>query len=180
MASHTRVSFSGSEQKIDVIDQHYRNLKLSVNLYFSSANPQAELLFVGKSETELVEQLNDVSDENERLIALNILSALEAAFRIDYLQRCYKREKDNLSVAFREIHQQKGNKASLEDDIFDSWKEHGHVPDQVISDLKSAFKYRHWLAHGRYWTPKLGRRYDYFSVFSLGQLVINSFPLKGQ
>ncbi len=174
----SKVSFSGSEQKIKDINQHYTYIKSSINLYFSSANPQAELLFVGKSAIELAEELNTVSEENEKLIVLNILSALEAAFRIDYLQRCYKREKDDLSVAFRQIHQQKGNRASLEDDIFDSWKKHSNVSSQIISDLKSVFKYRHWLAHGRYWTPKLGRRYDYSSIFLLGQLVINSFPLK--
>ena len=31
----------------------------------------------------------------------------------------------------------------------------------------TAFKYRHWLAHGRYWEPKLGRIYDYYSLYDL-------------
>ncbi|MCP4697588.1 MAG: hypothetical protein GY862_12170 [Gammaproteobacteria bacterium] len=166
MANRSKVSFSGSEQKIDDIDQHYRDTASSIHLYFSSANPQVEILFAGKSESELAEQLNSVSGENEKLIAMSILSALEAAFRVDYLQRCYKRKKDPLSLAFRQIHQRKGNRALLEEDIFDSWREHTNVPSQVVSNLKSAFKYRHWLAHGRYWTPKLGRRYDYYECRS--------------
>lgn len=36
-----------------------------------------------------------------------------------------------------------------------------------ISELITAFKYRHWLAHGRYWEPKLGRIYDYYSLYDL-------------
>jgi hypothetical protein len=37
----------------------------------------------------------------------------------------------------------------------------------VISDLRGALNYRNWLAHGRYWVAKLGRKYDFFSVLTL-------------
>lgn len=37
----------------------------------------------------------------------------------------------------------------------------------LLGELAGAFRYRHWLAHGRYWQPKLGRKYDYLSVFGL-------------
>lgn len=178
MASTNRVSFSGIEPQLLQIDQHYQDTTSSFRLYFSEGNPKAELLFTGKSKSELEELLAGVSEENERLVSMSLLSAIEAAFRIDYLQRCYKRKKDPLSRAFRQLHQQKGARASLEDDIFDSWNSYTNVPDQIVSDLKSAFKYRHWLAHGRYWTPKLGRKYDYFSIYTLGQSVLSSFPFE--
>jgi len=180
MASQSKVSLSGSEPQIDEIDQHYRDTTSSIRLYFSFDNPRAEILFAGTSQLELQEQLDSVSDENEQLISMNLLSALEAVFRIDYLQRCYKRKKDPLSRVFQQVHRDKGTRASLEDDIFDAWKEHSNAPNQLVSELKSAFKFRHWLAHGRYWTPKLGRKYDYYSIFTLGQTVVSSFPLEGQ
>jgi hypothetical protein len=178
MASHKRVSFSGSEPQIVEIDQHYQDTESSIRLYFSESNPEAGILFAGKTKIELDEQLASVSEENEKLVSMSLLSAIEAAFRIDYLQRCYKRKSDSLSRIFRQIHQEKGPRASLEDDIFDTWGTHSSAPKQVVSDLKSAFKYRHWLAHGRYWTPKLGRKYDYFSIYTLGQTVLSSFPLE--
>lgn len=40
-------------------------------------------------------------------------------------------------------------------------------PNQIIGDVKRAFKYRHWLAHGRYWTPKLGQGYNYAAVYGV-------------
>lgn len=58
-------------------------------------------------------------------------------------------------------------------------EENASSSNPIVSDLKDAFKYRHWLAHGRYWEPKLGRKYDYFSVFTLAQTVFNSFPFEG-
>jgi uncharacterized protein YutE (UPF0331/DUF86 family) len=178
MASQSIVSFSGSYLQVDDIAQYYQDTTSSIQLYFSLANPEAERLFAEKSKEELQYKLNEVSEENELLISMSLLSALEAAFRIDYLQRCYKKKKDSLSRAFQQIHQQKGNRASLEDDIFDAWKQHTNVPNHLVSELKGAFKYRHWLAHGRYWEPKLGRKYDYFSVYTLGQTVVSSFPLE--
>jgi hypothetical protein len=105
-----------------------------------------------------------------------LLSALEAAFRIDYLQRSYQRKKDKLSKTFRNLHQQKGSRASLEENILSVWKEHTSVPANLIGDLRGVFKYRHWLAHGRYWTPKLGQKYDYDSIYELAEIVFKSFP----
>lgn len=94
MASHKRVSFSGSEPRIVEIDQHYQDTESSIQLYFSESNPEAGILFAGKTKIELGEQLASVSEENEKLVSMSLLSAIEAAFRIDYLQRCYKRKPD--------------------------------------------------------------------------------------
>jgi hypothetical protein len=111
--------------------------------------------------------------------ALTILSALEAAFRIDYLQRCYLRQKDPLSRAFRDLHRRKQTRVRLETEIFDIWKEYTDVEAKLISDLRGAFNFRHWLAHGRYWEPKLGRKYDFVTVYALAAIVLSSFPFLG-
>ncbi|PCI42773.1 MAG: hypothetical protein COB41_08830 [Proteobacteria bacterium] len=179
MAKHKRVSFSKKNLVLDEIDHYYRNIEASTRLYFSSSNPTSDEVFVGRTKTEIEYELEVVSVENENLVALNLLASIEAAFRVDYLQRCYKKKKDSLSLALRTIHDIKGSHASLEDDIFTAWKDNTSSSSAVISDLKGAFKYRHWLAHGRYWEPKLGKKYDYFSVFILAQTVFNSFPFEG-
>ena len=44
---------------------------------------------------------------------MSILAALEAAFRMDFLQRCYKRQKDSLSRSFRTLYQNKGQHVLL-------------------------------------------------------------------
>jgi len=118
--------------------------------------------------------------ELDHTSCLSILAAIEAGFRIDYLQRNYKRKKDALSLAFRKIFKEKSRRASLEDDILNAWKDNTHGASELIGNLKGAFKYRHWLAHGRYWQPKLGRQfYDYETIYQLAETVFNSFPFIG-
>jgi hypothetical protein len=46
----------------------------------------------------------------------------------------------------------------------------------LIDDLIGAFGYRNWLAHGRYWIPKLGRKYDYESVYKPAEDILGNFP----
>jgi hypothetical protein len=108
--------------------------------------------------------------------SLTVLASVEAAFRIDYLKRCYRKGKDPVSRAFRDIYREKRQHASLEDEILEAWINNSSVARSVIGDLRGAFRFRHWLAHGRYWTPKLGRRYDFDDVFALADLTLRSFP----
>jgi hypothetical protein len=56
------------------------------------------------------------------------------------------------------------------------WKREPTIRAGLISDLIGAFRYRDWLAHGRYWPPKLGRKYDYESVYKLAEDILDSFP----
>jgi hypothetical protein len=55
----------------------------------------------------------------------------------------------------------------------------GCLERKLIGDLRGAFNFRHWLAHGRYWEPKLGRNYDFVTVYGLAASVLSSFPLLG-
>jgi hypothetical protein len=48
-----------------------------------------------------------------------------------------------------------------------------------IGDLCSAFRFRNWLALGRYWKPKFGREYDFNMVFTPADNTLRSFPLYG-
>lgn len=86
--------------------------------------------------------------------------------------------KDSLSRAFRAIYKSRKTRVSLESDIFEAWIENSTGSRQLISELRGAFKFRHWLAHGRYWEPKLGRKYDFNFVYSLADDVLNAFPFQ--
>ncbi len=173
------VRFSGQHLELSEISQHYRDLEASLRIYFSPASPDYPNRFAGYLETEIRDEMELRLAEHSRTTALSVLSALEAVLRIDYLQRCYKKKKDQLSRAFRTLHQRKGSRASLENEILTEWKNHSTVPEQLIGNLKGAFKYRHWLAHGRYWLPRLGQKYDYESVYLLAEAVLTVFPLEG-
>jgi len=175
-----KVSFSNQYQEMSQIESHRADVTLATKEYFRPRTGEYPERFFGYSIAELKSELTMRLAEIDVTSSLSLLSAIEAAFRIDYLQRCYMRKKDPLSRIFREVHKHKESRASLEDDILDSWKQNTTASKEILGHLKGALKYRHWIAHGRYWEPKLGRtKYDYQSVYQLAQLVFLSFPFVG-
>jgi hypothetical protein len=172
-----RVSFSDDAVDIFHYAFHHQDLIDSLHSYFSQAAAFSRLRFEGYTDAEVDGELAERIEELEKSSAMTILSAIEAAFRIDFLQRCYLRKKDALSRAFRDIYKSKGLKIAIDDDIFTAWKNYSIGGSRLIGELRGAFRYRHWLAHGRYWEPKLGRRYDYISIYELAETVLSSFPL---
>ena len=175
MPNVRRITFSGQHLQIVQIAQYYSDIEASVRNYFSFPNPQR---FAGYTPQEIKREMDFVLDEHARSTSMSILAALEATFSIDFLQRCYKRQRDPLSRAFREVHQKKGPRVPPLTDIFSKWQLHKNVSKSVIADLKRAFRYRHWLAHGRYWTPKIGREYDYDDIYTLAESIYSSFPFE--
>lgn len=171
-----RVAFSKQPPDIQELARYYSDVEESLRLYFSPMADSFSVRFADSSRAEVNEKLKERLDELEMASALTVFSAIEAAFRIDYLQRCYRKEKDPISRAFRVLHKKKGAKVSLEDEIFEIWKEYNAGASAVIGKLRRAFKFRHWLAHGRYWVPKF-QKYDYLEVYSLAESTLSSLPL---
>ena len=172
-----RVTFSGEHLPLVQIAQYYSDIEASVRNYFSFDNLHLDDRFIGYTPLEIELEMYSVLAEHARSTSMSILAALEATFRIDFLQRCYKRRKDTLSRSFRGLHHQRGQYVPLKD-ILSQWQSYPGISRSIISDLERAFKYRHWLAHGRYWTPKIGREYDYDDIYALAEAIYNSFPFE--
>jgi hypothetical protein len=174
------VSFSGQNLSLSDIHTYYVDSQRALKIYFSSHSLNFSSRFANYTINEIEAELQARLDELDRLTSFSILSSLEASFRMNYLTRCNQKKKDSLSKKMRKIYQAKGSRASLENDILKLWKETYPQYKSIISEVIIAFKYRHWLAHGRYWTPKLGRIYDYYSLYDLAnsieQLLILPFP----
>jgi hypothetical protein len=120
----------------------------------------------------------DYFEETGQRSCLAMLTSIEAAFRQDYLFRCRKRLTDDLSRALRAIYKQKQDSVSLERDLFDAWSKHTSGANSLIGDLRGAFRFRNWLAHGRYWPPKLARKYDFEYLYRLADTVYCTPPLR--
>ena len=148
------------------IAEYHNDVLASLRLYFS----------VGRRPGEIAPELTARIEETDLRSAFALLTRLEAAFRMDYEYRCEKKKKDDLSRALREIYKRHGIMASLSNEIFEAWKQNSTGTGQIIGDLRGAFRYRDWFAHGRYREPKLGRKYDYSYVFLLAENVLNAFP----
>jgi hypothetical protein len=164
---------------ITEIAEYHNDVVSSLRLYFSDLSPSFSKRFFGRRSDEIAAQLIARLEETDLRSALSILASLEGSFRVDYECRCQKRMKDDLSRAFRAIHKSRKRNISLDEDIFEAWRQNSSESRQLIGELRSAFKFRHWLAHGRYWEPKLGRKYDFSFVYLLAENVLNAFPLCG-
>lgn len=173
-----RVSFSNKNLELTDVSTHHIDLENSLRLYFSSYNSNYSLRFNGYQQQEVDDEFLSRIEELDKTSALSTLSSLEAAFRIDYLVRCYNKKEDKISRRFRDIHSDKGNRIRLEDELLKIWKEEMPARKTLFSELIGALKYRHWLAHGRYWVPKLGKKYDYYSVYVLATRIYSEIPLE--
>ncbi|MBI5885696.1 MAG: hypothetical protein HZB85_03845 [Deltaproteobacteria bacterium] len=159
--------------------QYQRQIKMLVR--DSLPLPEAIVSAVnvgGEIEDLLAFQRNEL----EILAVFDYLSALEALFCKDYQIRVNQKLKDPLSRHFRDIAKtRKDNDTRLgfEKDILSGWKEHAPQFKDIVSKLISVFKYRHWVAHGRYWLPKLGsNKYDFFGIVYLFETFTNEFPFE--
>jgi hypothetical protein len=120
--------------------------------------------FFGMTRGEVEVFFSQHHDELECVAILSIMTAAEAAIRMDYRNRVKERLKDPVSRRFRAIDRRKlsqGKKADrlgLEEEILNAWATEAPTAKSPVNDFKGALKLRHWLAHGRYWRPKLGRQ----------------------
>lgn len=109
-----------------------------------------------------------------------LLAYVESLFRTDFVLRVENRKwKDPLTLYFRDTYNvaTKPYKYGLED-IFYGWRyKSGRCDEQmdnIIANLPQYFKYRNWIAHGRYWIfdeENYIRRYNFDSICLLvGQI----------
>src|ERR1035437_2116457 len=79
----------------------YHNDVVASLKYFSKTSPSfISTRYFGRP---LGDVLAARIEETDLRSAFFVLTALEAAFRIDYLYRCQKKKRDDLSRAFRDI-----------------------------------------------------------------------------
>jgi hypothetical protein len=157
--------------------QYHYDAVESLKRYFGLGSPNAPARFDTSSDLRIAVSLFDYIEETEQRSSLAILTLIEALFRKDCQYRCSKKLKDGLSRAFRAKYRHKQQRMNLEEDIFDAWITHASDAKSLISELRGAFRFRHWLAHGRYWTPKLGRNYSFEYLYRLADAVSSTLPL---
>ena len=120
--------------------------------------------FLGKTREEVDRAFDFYRDELDFMAMLDLLAAAEARIQCDFRQRVEKLLKDPVSRAFRAIEnklrrRKTTERARLEEDILDTWVDHATATKGPVGSFKGALNLRHWLAHGRYWKPRMGRPY---------------------
>jgi len=171
-----KVSFSNQCLSIDEIVYYKQDLEKAIRLYYESYEKYEK--FYAYSFQDINEEKILRIKELELNAIFMILSSIEALFRVDFNLRVSKKLKDGLSEEFRSISKNKQSRISLEEDILEVWKNNFLHFKALLSEYKSALHYRHWLAHGRYWKPKLGKKYDFDSIYILADSIITNLPFK--
>jgi hypothetical protein len=148
------VVLSGQQQSFDDIARHRTLLHQSVRAWFRAGSAEFCQCFQGAREDEVAQTLAVTLREVDRSAILSLLAAMEAAFRVDYLERVYERRRDPFSRACRALYVRVGHRVSLEQELLKLWLTEGAAAPDFIRHLVGAFRLRHWLAHGRYWSPR--------------------------
>lgn len=157
------------------IAEYRKDVVSALRFYFSHGTKAAGVDLRARLENENMLAARLV--ETDQRSVFFVLARLEAVFRMDYESRCRNRMKDDLSRAFRRVRKSQ-RRVRLDEDIFELWRAHLPASRQLVAELRGAFKFRHWLAHGRFWAPKLGRsKYDFNYAFDLAEAVFGSLPL---
>ena len=88
-----KVKFSLQHQDLAQIALHHNDLTEAIKRYFKTADGSYLERFGGYTPRELAEELQNRAAEIDRASVFSLLSAVEAAFRIDYLQRGQAKKK---------------------------------------------------------------------------------------
>lgn len=166
-----KVSFNFAEKirSIADIEDHHQHLIKSVNIRFSqNLNSEFNLEFIGLTEKEISKLKDEILQEIHLTSTFNLLTHVESVLRCDFIIRCQQKKKDALSKRFRSVY--KPNKKiysyRLKEDILDPWLDYRPNCGDILYYFTEALKFRHWMAHGRYWKYDSNwRKYNFDSVF---------------
>jgi hypothetical protein len=172
-----RISRSFNERTPDEIAQTHRILVGSVNTWFQTKKYLADEYFLLKSDTEVDQIKNIQLTEVEKYTSFDIMASIEAMFIIDYHRRCEEKLKDDVSRDFRAIYKkvEKKGRVEFKEHILDIWIKY-NPNNELLKELNTIFKYRHWIAHGRYWLLKMNpSKYDFQYLHVLCSQIKDNF-----
>ena len=180
-----------SSNRISVVDvwEYYESVRAAIVQSAETAKQslvegddlQDSRLF-GMNMAELNAHFASLLDEADKQVCLFLIAGAEAAIRVDFFDRVYGKRKDPVSRAFHNIYNSRRKhdktRVRLEEDILNTWTSVSKIgrTRTTIGTFKGALKFRHWLAHGRWWIPKLGRKYDPIGIV---QIIMDLFGVIG-
>ncbi|MBF0171940.1 MAG: hypothetical protein HQL83_00695 [Magnetococcales bacterium] len=130
--------------------------------------------YVHLQSDEVRDMFDRYLDEMDKLIILDLFTALEGHVRADFDDRVRQRKRDSLSKSYRLIEKSGNNQGRTPfEDLFVSWKEHRSACGSYVGRIKGLWHFRNWLAHGRWWVTKKGPMPDVNNVKRSVEGVLN-------
>lgn len=147
----------------------------ALQTYFSLNNPSPPNRLQLMTVPELDAEFEWAKAELDRQFMFALLAEMEALFRDDFKKRRKSKSSDTLTIACRTIAKSRGSRVRFDEDILDAWKLAMPGASPIIGQVRSAFRLRHWFAHGRHFVPKLGKTFDFAQIEFLAQSVSGLF-----
>jgi hypothetical protein len=168
------MKFSDKFSTVEEIESWYEDQVLALLAFKNEQIQHARLgtipsilKFHGLSIDELLDYFDQSMLELEYLVCFNLLAVVEAHIRMDFYSKIKKRPRLNITKRYQELFKEKKNKVSLEEDLLEILKDEIPSYKSAFSAYDGALKFRHWIAHGRYWVPKLGMSYTVGSILPI-------------
>jgi hypothetical protein len=158
-----------NESKIDILGKIKRGKRLPPEFEF-------------KSPKEVNNQFDQNFKELKYATMFNLISAIEAAFRIDHQIRLDGTRGDDISREFVRLSQRKQKKkgewTKFGEDILKTWR--NMVSDveckASINTLNGMLQFRDWLAHGRCWERRSKYKYDPLTILMVADSLTHTLP----
>lgn len=170
----SKLSRSKEEQSHTQVYEYWQNARQGLQLVFQQ--PQKYQRFLGMTVTELEVIFERQQQELDYQASLSLLASIEAAFQLDFHHRVNQRLRDPLSRHFKDL-KNTTPRISFENHILYGWQQYAPVTKKLFQPLNKAIKYRHWLAHGRYWLHK-SPIFNFAELYELAELIQNSIDFK--
>lgn len=161
------------------INQHVQEISDIANAYnrtiyaIKNSNNPNNYHYIGLSQLEIEEQIQQDILEQERLSILSLLACCEARIRYDYYRRYITKQKSKISRALRSLYKQYGKRIHFESTLLKEWRKYASSAKRELDYLSEAFAYRHWLAHGRYWNLKFDtQKFDFTFMYIVVEAII--------
>ncbi|MFA6236509.1 MAG: hypothetical protein WC635_04200 [Bacteriovorax sp.] len=125
-------------------------------------------LYMSSKEADL--KLLEDKKELEIISSFQVISAAEGSLKYDFELKLRAPLKSALTKNFSNIYSNKSSSMRYIDvdrDILEIWKLHYNSDDltEYIGQFRTLLKFRHWVAHGRFWEPN-----------TLGRVIANYHP----
>ncbi len=165
---------------LESIVNHHKGIVEAVKEYFSMLKKQEglrwpEWMDVGDTPLELDEKCNSLLAEEGVRTCFALVGYIEDTFKAHFLYVINLDNQNSLFHIFSTIYSRKKTikNVSFRGDILDSWLTEMKMDQSFYDDLKKAFEFRNWFAHGRFFTlntdPAGNASYEYNTLRLLAE-----------
>jgi hypothetical protein len=176
------MSFFAERPRVSQLRQWHLEMRAAVDdhelklLDMIAQHLPVPVAILGMTPEEVTAHFEDTRRELDVAASFLVLAEAEAVLRVDYLSRVQRKGKDAVGRAYRDLYKEKETRVQLDHDLLTTWVTHHGECKSAVSEFRAVLKLRHWLAHGRYWTPKLGQVYALQDVFEIAARLFAKLP----